>query len=236
MKNKKITLEKLQELVEKFNYLQPKLIEHPDYKDGNDFKDIVDKVYEKIEYMECILLKQKIFNQKGFFKINQNYLDEDLVTRLVFHISKRKDRIDAKIPMLNDLMTILKSDEFNLSYKEYQEKLLIHLKSSEIFDDETQISKLVEKNLPQTFSFCEKNLSGEFHTMFSITIRRYITMIIMEIDKFDKSDLNPDILDLHISFAIDWYLMDIKMTNHQKQTQRLVEQIKAEQKQIVIRK
>ena len=91
MKNKKITLEKLQELVEKFNYLQPKLIEHPDYKDGNDFKDIVDKVYEKIEYMECILLKQKIFNQKGFFKINQNYLDEDLVTRLVFHISKRKD-------------------------------------------------------------------------------------------------------------------------------------------------
>ena len=61
-------------------------------------------------------------------------------------------------------------------------------------------------------------------------------MIIMEIDKFDKSDLNPDILDLHISFAIDWYLMDIKMTNHQKQTQRLVEQIKAEQKQIVIRK
>ena len=76
------------------------------------------------------------------------------------------------------------------------------------------------------FSFCEKNLRAEFHTMFSITIRRYITMIIMEIDKFDKSDLTPDMLDLHISFAMKWYLMDIEMNNHQKKTRRLVEEIK----------
>ena len=87
---------KLQELVEKFNYLNPKLIEHPDYKDGNDFKDIVDKLVEKVGHVECILLKQKIFNQKGFFKTNQNYLDEDLVTRLVFHISKRKSSIQIR--------------------------------------------------------------------------------------------------------------------------------------------
>ena len=81
-----------------------------------------------------------------------------------------------------------------------------------------------------------EDLTNEFKKLRKDKDKMFFLKEIMEIDKFDKSDLTPDILDLHISFAMKWYLMDIEMNNHQKQTRRLVEEIKAEQKQIVIRK
>jgi hypothetical protein len=163
--------------------------------------------------------------------MKKTFLDEDLVTRLRLHFQERKDRINEKMPILDGLIKTLMTDEFqNLSHEEYKDKLLILLKSSNLFDNETQINNLVELELTKIYSSCEKhsekNLRGNFSKIFPLSIRIYAQKIIIEMDKFDKTDLNPDFLFIHTNFVIDIYKMELKVEKIRKENYDLFEELK----------
>jgi hypothetical protein len=156
-------------------------------------------------------------------EMKKTFLDEDLVIRLGLHFQERKDRINEKMPILDGLIKTLKSDEFqNLSHEEYKDKLRIILKSSNLFDNETQINNLVEVELTKIYSFSEVS----FKKIFPLSIRIYAQKIIIEMDKFDKTDLNPDSLVIHINFVMDMHLNSVKIDEIRKENNRVMEELK----------
>jgi len=163
--------------------------------------------------------------------MKKTFLDEDLAIRLGLHFQERKDRINEKMPILDGLIKTLMTDEFqNLSHEEYKDKLLILLKSSNLFDNETQINNLVEVELTKIYSSCEKhsekNLRGNFSKIFPLSIRIYAQKIIIEMDKFDKNGLNPDSLFIHTNFVMDMHLKSVRIDEIRKENNRLMEGLK----------
>ena len=167
--------------------------------------------------------------QTEMVEMNKTFLDEDLAIRLGLHFQERKDRINEKMPILDGLIKTLMTDEFqNLSHEEYKDKLLTLLKSSNLFDNETQINNLVEVELTKIYASCEKhsekNLMGNVSKIFPLSIRLYTQKIIIEMDKFDKNGLNPDSLFIHTNFVMDMHLKSVRIDEIRKENRSLMQE------------
>jgi hypothetical protein len=99
-----------------------------------------------------------------------------------------------------------------------------------LFDNETQINNLVEVELTKIYSSCEKhsekNLRGNFSKIFPLSIRIYAQKIIIEMDKFDTTGLNPLNFLIHVNFVMDLYRQGVRMDEMRKQNRSLIEELK----------
>jgi hypothetical protein len=88
----------------------------------------------------------------------------------------------------------------------------------------------VEVELTKIYSSCEKhsekNLRGNFSKIFPLSIRIYAQKIIIEMDKFDKTDLNPDSLVIHMNFVMDMHLNSVRIDEIRKENNRLMVELK----------